>query len=512
MVLLDIITGDRVSTLYGHTGGIQSIAFSLDGTLLVSRSKDDTLKLWDAQTGGLIRTYNDHTFLISAASISPEGTTVVLGTTSGSIHLWDVRTGACRPIICQDFPVVNVSFSPTNSRRLISSWNGAIQQWDLDGHQVSSHCEDYAVVGLAYAPDGTRFISCGGWGATVRDSESGLVMVKPRAVDVEPLSRCCFSPEGRFVACSDDTTVYVWDITIPGAPLVGRLAGHSDSIIFLAFSSSLISGSSDKSMKFWQTSSFLAESTTDQVTLRPLGGQLPISSVKLFAKDKSLVTSDRFGKVRIWDITTGTCKSTSSTPAKGPRDTHLEGHTLIIVWGTNLNSYRHEYHVWDVHNHQLLRRITQFDSDIRDLRISGDGSKIFGFGDSHIEAVSMQAEDVRRVGLGGREVSNFFVHGSKVGISHSHGMGWDFGGSKVPEFGEFQDRPRLDLFDCSRGSAPRWIEDTATQRPVFRFPERYTKTGMKVEWDSRYLIIWSESGELVIMDFDPVRRALDGTR
>ena len=515
VVLLDAITGVRMSALYGHTDTILSITFSLDGTLLVSRSKDETVKLWDIQTGGLIRTFSDHTRLVSAASISPDGTTIALGTTSGSICLWDVRTGRCHPIATLQGRKVNVvGFSPSDSRRFISSSGVAtVQQWDVDGHQVGTSCyEECRVDDLTYASDGTRFVSCGQEVATVRDSESGEVVVK---LGGQSLSRCCFSPDGRFVACGGDTTIYVWDITTSGARPIKPLVGHSKHITFLTFSSSLVSGSSDQSVKFWQSSNFLAESAaTDHVATFPLRGPVPIRSVNLFAGDNTVVTSDESGVVKTWEIITGTCKSSFSTPAEGPRDTHLEGDALTIVWRTS-NKSQHQYHIWDVYKGQLLRTSRKFNSDIENLKISGDGAKIFGLGDHHIEAVSMETGDALRVWLKGRRASNFFVRGSKVGIDHSRGRGWDFVGSKVPEFGEFPDRPRLDLADRFTGDAPvepRWIEDTVSKRPVFHIPKKYAKPGTRVEWDGRYLLIWSESGEVAIMDFDPVQRALDWNR
>ena len=71
---------------------------------------------------------------------------------------------------------------------------------------------------------------------------------------------CCFSPNGRFVACGVDHTIYIWDITSPDAYLVKKLVEHSGDVWAIAFStsSSLISGSRDGSVKIWQSSGFLS--------------------------------------------------------------------------------------------------------------------------------------------------------------------------------------------------------------------------------------------------------------
>src|SRR5262249_25497537 len=47
----DTRTGRETLTLTGHTGRVQSVAFSPDGRRLVSAAADRMAKVWDAQTG-----------------------------------------------------------------------------------------------------------------------------------------------------------------------------------------------------------------------------------------------------------------------------------------------------------------------------------------------------------------------------------------------------------------------------------------------------------------------------
>ena len=501
VVLLDAITGSRTSVLCDHMGRVDSLTFSLDGTLLVSSSSDNTVKLWDVQTGGVVRTFSDNTFDVSAASISLDGATIALGTRSGAIHLWDVQTGKRDFVeMRHDNRVTSINFSTTDPRRLLSSSrDGTVRQWGVDGHQIgTSYREANGVImeDLAYTPDGTRFITFGGGIATIRDSGSGEVVGKFHVPGGSSPHRCCFSPDGRFVACAAGNTISVWDITLPEARFVGRFIGHSAHVTSLAFSSSLVSASQDRSLKFWQSSSFLADSTTAGRTTV----STPIMSARLLAQDGILVTSDESGMVKTWDLITGVCKSSFPTPAKGVRDTHLVDGTLITVWWMDK-----KYHSWDVHEGQPLSSFHSTLSNVMHIKISGDGSKIFGQGNGCIEAVSTETgEAAGRVEFGFLRVPNFFVRGSKVGIGYSHRGGWDFGGPEVCYFAEFPDRLRLDLIErftiC--GIEPCWIEDTEAKRRVFRLPERYAKYDTKVEWDGRYLVVWSSSREMMIMDFD----------
>ena len=504
VVLFDGITGSRTSLLSGHTDVILSVAFSLDGARLVSSGEDRTVKLWDVETGGVIRSFSCCTSSISSISIAPDYTTIASGTWTGAIRLWDVQSGAYRSIETHQGDVSVVSFSPIDSHRLASSsLDGTVQQWDIDGNRIGTPChEAHRVDDLAYALGGTRFVSCGGKVATVRDSESGAVIAKLNAPDRTSLYRCCFSPDGRFVACAADTIIYVWDITSEPR-LVGRLVGHTDTITFLTFSSSLISGSRDQSIKFWQSSNFLSDSTTAGGTAA-LHGSTPIASVNLFPGDGTVVTSDDSGVVSTWDLTTGSRKTSSSTPAKGIRDTHLADDTLLVVWWVDGEK---QYHIWDVGNDQLLRKVYSLLSAVKGLKVSGDGTKIFGLGDGRIEVRCAQTgKYVGGAWLEGGIGSGLIVHGSKVEYEGKKGWGWNFGGQEASDFGELPDRPCLDVIDWSDGRRvkPRWIEDTVTGRRVFRLPERYMKSDTEIRWDGRYLLVWSRSGDVLVIDFNSV--------
>ena len=47
IVIWDAISGIKMSTLWGHSGDVLSITLSPDGKKLVSGSWDNTLKIWN---------------------------------------------------------------------------------------------------------------------------------------------------------------------------------------------------------------------------------------------------------------------------------------------------------------------------------------------------------------------------------------------------------------------------------------------------------------------------------
>jgi len=85
IIIINAITGSQAALLSGHTQGIAYFAFSSDGTSLVSRSYDKTVKLWDLQTGGVIKTFSGHTQIVFYVSISAEYTMIASGSNDNPI-------------------------------------------------------------------------------------------------------------------------------------------------------------------------------------------------------------------------------------------------------------------------------------------------------------------------------------------------------------------------------------------------------------------------------------------
>ena len=51
------VGGRQMRTLTGHTSTVFSVAFSRDGTRIVSGSFDRSVKIWDAETGAEVSSF-----------------------------------------------------------------------------------------------------------------------------------------------------------------------------------------------------------------------------------------------------------------------------------------------------------------------------------------------------------------------------------------------------------------------------------------------------------------------
>jgi WD40 repeat protein len=58
-IIWDLDSGRRVATLRAHEAAVTRVAFSPDGRLLLTRSADGTLRVWEAATGAPVATWSD---------------------------------------------------------------------------------------------------------------------------------------------------------------------------------------------------------------------------------------------------------------------------------------------------------------------------------------------------------------------------------------------------------------------------------------------------------------------
>jgi len=510
IIIFDALTGSQTAILSGHTNSVTSLAFSLGGTLLVSGSRDNTIKLWDVQTGGVIKTFCGHTKTVLSVSISSDNTMIASGSLDKTIGLWDIGTGQCCITVEHKSHINTVSFSPKNPQLLWSASEDCIvRQWDIEGHQTNpSYTGSY----VAFSSDGVQFVSCAQAVITVQNTDSGATVVEFHLAN-KILSYCCFSPSGRFIAASAGHTIYLWDITGPDPHLVKTLIGHIGPITSLVFSSplTLISASSDRSIKFWQISASSADKITSN-TEPILPTSASIRSVSIQSTDGLAFSIDSAGVVRTWDILTGLCKEPFKTEAKNITcaDMQLISGRLIVVWQESLSG---KIHVWDAENGRLQTVGTLW-KHARGLRITGDGSRVLQVNDGFILAWSIwTGEPAGKGSLAVNYYCNFDplrMDGSKalVRSGKSSIQGWDFGipGTTPIQFSEaFSDRPHLDFIDVRKWSkdSPVRVEDRVTGKEVFKLSDTYAEP-TATQWDGQYLIAGYGSGEVLILDFGHV--------
>jgi len=155
VALWDVTTAALIRSLRGHKDSVRSVVFSPDGRALASASADRSVKLWDVEAGRELRTLQGHTDAVNAVAFSPDGRVLATASSDKRVRLWNPETGELiRTLAGHRAPVVTIGFRPDG--KVLASGSGAgYKLWDVrTGGAILAPPSRVAVTAIAFRPDG----------------------------------------------------------------------------------------------------------------------------------------------------------------------------------------------------------------------------------------------------------------------------------------------------------------------------------------------------------------------
>ncbi len=318
--LWDIATTKAIKTFRGHDSWVQAATLFNDGKWVLSASHDAHLKLWNIADYAEIRTLNgrvlaQHVDAILDVSFSHDGTHLVTASRDKTAISWDVATGEPQKEFSEGhaFLASNAVFLPDHKRLATAAVDNSVRIWDI---QTGTEQKKFEHTGRSAAIDvsaDSRLLLTGSDEKTVRiwDIESGRRSKEFKGHQSE-VSAVAFSPDMRVCASGDARgRCMLWDVAT-GA-LLQHLEGHTrriSAVKFLPDGKTLLTASGDNTVGSWDIET--GKENKASILKHPDA----ILSMAIFQNGKQVATSCADGLVRIWDIATPEVTQTIQ-PAQG---------------------------------------------------------------------------------------------------------------------------------------------------------------------------------------------------
>jgi WD40 repeat protein len=338
----NVAQGSASAIITIHRSGVQAVAFTRDGSSVITAGRDGKAYVLSANAGFVVATLAGHTAPLAGTTVSPDGELIATWSDDGTARLWDVPTGTtAREIWKHDAPPAGttapvVAFDPDGRHMLSAGSDGTVKLWG-PGARVQTLHQVGAVNSAAFSRDGTRLVTGGedGTARVWRVSDGRLLAVLRNGL---PVNVARLTPDGRLAVTGDrNGFVRVWNVgtqeavrdyrqdgAVNDAELSrdgGRVAtadadgtaavfgvtrrsesilrGHSDEVVAVAFSPNgkqVATASDDQTARIWNIQ------TGDFVQLPHDGGVTAL----VYSPDGALLaTVSADASVRVWRARTG---------------------------------------------------------------------------------------------------------------------------------------------------------------------------------------------------------------
>jgi WD40 repeat protein/serine/threonine protein kinase len=359
--LWDANSGQLIAS-FAHQGSVWRVAFSPNGTHVLTASVDKNAKLWNAVTGKLIASF-EHQGAVNNAVFSPDGARILTASADKTAKLWNASTGSPMASFVHLDGVNDASFSPDGTLIMTASSDHTAKLWNASsGELLGSFAHLDKVEMATFSPDGTQILTASAdRTAKLWDASSGRLLHSFDHHD--GVIHAAFSPDGsRILTVSWDGTARLWNAA-SGSPLASF--AHQGSVSQGAFSpdgSRVLTASADRTARLWDAvsgelvASFDHQDGILSATFSPDGAQVLTASADQTAK--------------LWDATSGHLSASFA---------HLDevDYAAFSPDGRRMltASADHTAKLWDASSGRLIASFTHQD-EVNEAAFSPDGALV----------------------------------------------------------------------------------------------------------------------------------------
>jgi len=375
---IDLNSGKVLKQWEGHAHTISSVAFSRDGTRLLSGSDDQTAAVWEVPSGKLLHRFTGLAKGVSLAAFTPDGKRLILVSRTGGVRIHDAESARevrrfqatlekeehHRGALSPDGKVLAVP-----GREALVLWNvdtgeplhpkpppldkkldeveQIVRELSYNKSVEGLPKESAEVLGLAFSPDGKVLLATAG-----HEREMFVIDVaRNRVVRKLPGSagtwHALFFPDGKTIAAAGSVgLVQLWDSETGRELSTPR--GHRARVKAIAFAPN---GRTLASTAF-QEGAWLWQLSTGRLLARMDHGK-HVPAVLAFSPDgKQLAGATDEADLRLWDPATGKRQFSLKPPRPAVNGTNWVGSLAFSPDGKLLASAAIPTRLWDAEQGQ----------------------------------------------------------------------------------------------------------------------------------------------------------------
>ncbi|MCA9211806.1 MAG: protein kinase [Planctomycetales bacterium] len=366
IIIRDASNGRDLTRIIGHNDLITDIAFSPNGRLIGSASRDGTIKIWDLSTPAPVSTVKALANNGDKLAFAPGGNRVAVASRDSMVQVWDFDTGNLVRTMHGSFPgIQSLTFNAQGN--YLAGGGDHIELWNLEsGHSIHvfQEPEIFRSDDLIFAGEMLVAIPYSRI-ATAWHGKNGKRLPQ---IDLRNHQVIACSPTDSLIASKVDGSpiIDVWNFAT--GQKTQPLRGHTESVWQVKFSSdgSRIVSQSESEMKVW------AVATGQEIfSTRGTWGNV------LFSSDARQVLN--FGPQRITLSNVDDAQETQHAP----KPTYEIGQVAAspdLRWYAISSAHEKEatqvVHVWNTNSGEESAAIHLPVSSSIVMKFNGDGSRL----------------------------------------------------------------------------------------------------------------------------------------
>lgn len=168
LVIWDASQGSIRARIAAHTGAVNDVDISSDGSMVATAGADGQVKVWRIATSGMVATLSGHTADATTAKFDKTGEYLISGSADHTLKVWSLKDASLyKTLKGHKNWVRSVAVSPDGQHIASSSDDRRVLVWKLHGRNETTPVEKFRklhknwITSLDYQEEGDYFVSTG---------------------------------------------------------------------------------------------------------------------------------------------------------------------------------------------------------------------------------------------------------------------------------------------------------------------------------------------------------------